>query len=101
MKFERPDVLQAAARQARRAKRTSGRVVLTALGFGLAYYFDTANGPARRRQLREHVRTAVRKIDRAFTSDPVVDDVPAVFSPLLQSTPERPTIRPRPQSKTG
>jgi hypothetical protein len=101
MNVELLDALQAVTRRARKAKRTSGRIVLSALGFGVAYYFDTTNGAARRQKLQEQLRTAVRKIDGVFSPDPVVGDVPPVFGPLLQSGPKRSTIRPQSHSKTG
>ena len=101
MNIEPVEVSQAVARWAQKEKRTSGRVVLFALGFGVAYYFDTTNGPARRRHLHEQLRAAVRKIDGVFSPDPLVADVPPAFSPLLQSVPKRSTISRQSQSKTG
>jgi hypothetical protein len=101
MHIERPEVLQTARRRARRAKRTSGRIFVWALGFGLAYYFDTENGSARRQRLREQVRRAAHRIDNVFAGDPGVDDPPPVFSPRPESLPQRPMIRPQPESKTG
>jgi hypothetical protein len=101
MNVERRGVLNALTRQAETAKRRSGRIVVSALGFALAYYFDTTNGPARRRQLHAQLRSAARKIHGAFAPDHAVADAPAVFSPLLQSKPKGPTIRSEPQSKTG
>jgi hypothetical protein len=101
MNFERRDVFQAASRGARKAKRASGRLLVSALGFALAYYFDSANGSARRQRLRGQLRAAARGIDGMFTADRTVEDAPPVFYPLLQSPPKRPTILPKPQSKTG
>jgi hypothetical protein len=74
---------------------------VSALGFALAYYFDSANGQARRRRLRGQLRAAARGIDGMLTADRTVEDAPPVFYPLLQSPPKRPTILPKPQSKTG
>ena len=45
-------LISSAIRQARRVRRTTGRLVVSGLGFGLAYYFDMENGAERREQLR-------------------------------------------------
>ena len=101
MNIGRRGVLHALTRQAQTAKRTSGRIVVSALGFAVAYYFDTTNGPARRRQLHAQLRSAARKIRGAFAPDQIVADVPPAFSPSLQRMPKGPTIRSESQSKTG
>jgi hypothetical protein len=101
MNIERRDVFQAASRGARKAKRASGRLLMSALGFGLAYYFDSANGHARRQRLRGQLRAAARRIDGMFTADPALEDAPPAFYPLPPSPPKHPTILPKPQSKTG
>ena len=101
MNFQRRDMFQAASRGARKAKSASGRLLVSALGFALAYYFDSANGSVRRQRLRGQLRAAARGIDGMFTPDRTVEDAPPVFYPLLQSPPKRPTILPKPQSKTG
>ncbi len=77
----RQDVMSSAIRHARRARRTTGRIVVSALGFGLAYYFDTENGVARRDQLRRSLRRTAATIDSVLA--PEVGDPPA-FHPLLR-----------------
>jgi hypothetical protein len=101
MHRQRRNVLRAATRRARRAKRTTGRILVSALGFGLAYYFDTENGPARRRRLGDRLRETAGKIDGLFAPDGAPEGAPPVFHPLVQSRPEHPTILRQPQSKTG
>lgn len=101
MDIERRELVKAASRRARRAKRTSGRIFASAIGFGLAYYLDTQNGASRRLQLRNQLRRAARRIDALFAPDPAVDDIPPVFYPLLRSQPQGPVIRSQPQARTG
>jgi hypothetical protein len=75
--------------------------VASAFGFGLAYYFDTQRGAARRQRLREQLRGAARKVDGVFAPAPAVDDLPAVFHPLLRGLPKQGAVPPRPPAKTG
>jgi hypothetical protein len=51
-------------------------------GFGLAYYFDSENGGARREHLRRSLRRAAVTIDSLWA--PEVGDQPPVFTPLLR-----------------
>jgi hypothetical protein len=101
MHRQRREVLRAGTRRAKRVKRTSGRILVSALGFGLAYYFDTENGLGRRRRLSDRLRATARKIDGLFAPDGAPGGAPPVFHPLLHSLPEHPTILRQPQSKTG
>ncbi|MFZ0251780.1 MAG: hypothetical protein WAL61_17685 [Acidimicrobiales bacterium] len=60
----------------------------SALGFGLAYYFDSQNGAARRQRLHQTARRTWQQINGALAPD-VAD--PPVFSPIL---PDQPGSRP-------
>ncbi len=64
----------------RRGRRTTGRIVASTLGFGLAYYFDAVNGAHRRQRLQGMAQRALRAADRVT---PDVTDPPPVFHPLL------------------
>ncbi len=80
MHTTRQELFSSASRRARRARRTSGRILVSALGFGMAYYFDTENGAARRTQLRHWLQQTARTVDSVLTSE--VGDPPPVFSPV-------------------
>ncbi len=82
MHMKRQELLSSANRRVRRARRTTGRILVSVLGFGVAYYFDSENGGARREQLQHSLRRAARHIDSALTSE--VGDPPAVFNPMLR-----------------
>jgi hypothetical protein len=70
-------------RPARAREESHGRIVATALGFGVAYYFDTENGALRRKRLHQMVQRTVGDIDAVRASD-VVDALP-VFHPVLHA----------------
>jgi hypothetical protein len=57
--------------------------VVSALGFGMAYYFDTENGELRRKRLRQTVQQTVRALSDAMGPD--AGDAPPVFHPVLRS----------------
>jgi hypothetical protein len=76
------ELMSSAIRHARRVRRTTGRLVVSGLGFGLAYYFDAENGAARREQLRQSLRRVALTIDSVWA--PETGDPPAVFTPLLR-----------------
>jgi hypothetical protein len=57
--------------------------VVSALGFGLAYYFDTENGEFRRKQLHQRAQRALRTLNGALAHD--VEDAPPVFPPVLRT----------------
>jgi len=80
MHTTRLELMSSASRRARRARRTSGRILVSALGFGMAYYFDTENGAVRRRRLQRWLRHTARSVDSVLTSE--VGDPPPVFSPV-------------------
>jgi hypothetical protein len=82
MRDNRQELIGSAIRHARRARKTTGRIVVSALGFGLAYYLDAENGADRRRQLRGLLRRSATAVDSMFA--PEVGDPPAVFHPLLR-----------------
>jgi hypothetical protein len=75
-------VFASAIRRVRRARRTSGRLLASALGFGVAYYFDTGNGEARRRKAQHWLGRTARRLDSVFACK--AGDPPPAFSPLLR-----------------
>ncbi len=68
MQINRQKLLRSASRRVRRGRRATGRIVVSALGYGVAYYFDTENGGLRRKRLHETLRRVVADIDSARTS---------------------------------
>jgi hypothetical protein len=83
MQKHRQELLSSANRRIRRGRKTTGRIVVSALGFGVAYYFDMENGAARRKKLHDLLRRTVRNIESGL--DPEVDDAPPVFPPVLRT----------------
>jgi len=77
MHTTRQELLSSANRRARRAQRTMGRIVVSALGFGVAYYFDTENGGARRTQPCQLLQRTAGNLDSVLTSE--VGVPPQVF----------------------
>ncbi len=57
--------------------------MVSALGFGVAYYFDTENGALRRKRLHQMVQRTVGNIEAARAPDVV--DAPPVFDPVLHA----------------
>jgi hypothetical protein len=55
--------------------------VASALGFGVAYYFDMENGALRRKRLHQAARRTFRQINGALAPE-AVD--PPVFTPILR-----------------
>jgi len=51
VQMHRQELMRSASRRIRRGKRTTGRIVGSALGFAVAYYFDAENGDLRRKRL--------------------------------------------------
>lgn len=54
----------------RRAKKSSGRLLVAGLGFSVAYFFDPAQGRARRKRVVDLIRRArgshaVARVERA------------------------------------
>jgi hypothetical protein len=87
MHVNRQELFSSAGRRTRRARRTTGRILVSALGFGVAYYFDNENGGARRKQLRHWLRGVARHIDSVFDSE--AGDPPPVVYPALHGVPDR------------
>jgi hypothetical protein len=83
MQMHRQELLSSANRRIRRGRKTTGRIVVSALGFGLAYYFDTENGAARRKRLQQFVQRTARNIESGLA--PEVGEPPAVFPPVLRT----------------
>jgi hypothetical protein len=82
MQMNRQELVRSASRRMRRGKRTTGRIVVSTLGFGVAYYFDTENGELRRKRLHHMAQQAVRAISERLAPD--ATDPPAVFHPVLR-----------------
>ncbi len=82
MHGSRQELIGSVLRHARRAQRTTGRLLVSGFGFGLAYYFDSENGGVRREHLRRSLRRAALTIDSLWA--PEAGDQPPVFTPLLR-----------------
>jgi hypothetical protein len=80
MHINRQELMSSANRRARRARRTTGRILVSTLGFGLAYYFDTENGERRRAHLYGALAHAVRSIDSKLA--PEAGEPPRVLTLL-------------------
>ena len=76
--------LARATSRARRTRRTTGRILFSAAGFGLAYLFDAENGAARRARLRRSLHHATSTRYSVLAPVTGVDDAPPVFGPLLR-----------------
>ena len=84
MQMNRQELLRSVSRRVRRGRRATGRIVVSALGFGVAYYFDTESGDLRRKRLRETMHRVVADISSARMSEgrglsPVVHPVLHAF----------------------
>jgi hypothetical protein len=86
--IELRNVTATVARHAHRARRSAGRIVVSAAGFSAAYYLDPENGAQRRHRLHELVRKTGATIDGALTSGMAPSDagVPTP-EPALHSVP--------------
>ena len=91
MQTNRQERLRSANRRLRRGRKATGRIVVSALGFGVAYYFDTQNGRLRRKRLEEMVHRAVGNIDTVRASE--VGDAPPMFHPVLHALREEGRVR--------
>lgn len=96
MQTHRQELLSSASRRLRRGKKATGRIVVSALGFGLAYYFDTENGELRRKQLHQMAQRAFRTLNVALAPD--VEDAPPDFTPVLR-THDSEGLAPRPAGR--
>jgi hypothetical protein len=81
MHKHRQELLRSATRRIQRGKKTTGRIVASALGFSVAYYFDPESGGLRRKHLQHTVRGFFGQINDALAPD-VAD--PAVFPSVLR-----------------
>jgi hypothetical protein len=68
MQMHRNEILSSVGRRAQHVKKTTGRLAVSAVGFGVAYYFDAENGSARRMHLGQMLRRTARQIDAALTT---------------------------------
>ena len=74
------EILSSANRRIRRVRRSTGRLVACALGFGVAYYFDPENGALRRKRLHRLLQRVAQRVDAALApeaGDPP-PDLPAI-----------------------
>jgi hypothetical protein len=83
MQVNRQKLVRSASRRVRRGRRATGRIVVSALGFGVAYYFDTENGGLRRKRLHETLHRVVADISSARTSED--GGASPVFQPVLHA----------------
>ncbi len=83
MQMNRQELVRSASKRLRRGKKASGRIVVSILGFGVAYYFDTENGELRRKRLHQLAHKAFRAVNDRLASD--VTDPPPVFYPILRT----------------
>lgn len=96
MQTHRQELVSSASRRIRRGRKTTGRIVVSALGFSVAYYFDTENGAVRRKRLHDLLRRTVHNIESGLA--PEVGDPPPVFPPVLRThRPEEPGQGPSPR----
>lgn len=65
--------VQAARRHLHQVKRSTGRLLIAGLGFSAAYFFDAAQGRARRKQIVDLIRWARRSRVAANADHPVPD----------------------------
>jgi hypothetical protein len=91
MQTHRQELWRSAIRRTRRGRKTTGRIVVSALGFGTAYYLDTDNGAVRRKKLLELVQRGLRQLKAELA--PHVAEPPAVFPSVLRSRPDEMTSR--------
>ena len=97
MRINRQELLSSANRRARRARRTTGRILVSALGFGVAYYFDTENGDRRRKRLHETLQHSLHTIDSVLASEtggppPILIPALRVFRTEESSVPATPPV---------
>ncbi len=83
MQTNRQQLLRAASGRLRRGKKTTGRIVVSTLGFAMAYYFDTENGGLRRQRLQQTAQGLLRTLHDGPA--PNAGDPPPVFHPLLRT----------------
>jgi hypothetical protein len=82
MQTNRQELVRSARRRVQRGRKTTGRIVASALGFGMAYYFDAESGGERRKRLHHVVQRAARDLSARLAPD--VGDPPVVFHPVVR-----------------
>jgi hypothetical protein len=82
MQTNRQELVHSARRRVQRGRKTTGRIVASALGFAMAYYFDAESGGERRTRLHHLVQHAIRDVSARMAPDVV--DPPVVFDPVLR-----------------
>ena len=82
MQTNRQELVHSARRRVQRGRKTTGRIVASAFGFGMAYYFDAENGGERRKRLHHVVQRAARDVSARWGPD--VADPPVVFQPVFR-----------------
>jgi hypothetical protein len=85
MQTNRQELVHSARRRVQRGRKTTGRIVVSALGFAMAYYFDAENGGERRKRLHQMVQHATRDVNARLAPD--VGDPPVVFHPVFRRHP--------------
>jgi hypothetical protein len=83
MQTNRQELVRSARRRIQRGRKTTGRIVASAFGFGVAYYFDAEKDALRRKRFQYAVRTAVRDAVSVLAA-PDVGDPPVVFRPAYK-----------------
>jgi hypothetical protein len=66
--------------------------VVSALGFGAAYYLDPENGGSRRTSLSQRAKRSLHLLSDALAPD--IEDPPVVDSPFLRTQPDLVRVRP-------
>ena len=84
MQQHRQERVRSATRRIQRGRKTTGRIVASALGFSVAYYFDPENGGLRRKHLQHAVRGVFGEINDALAPD-IAD--PAFVPSVLRADP--------------
>ena len=79
MQTNRQELVRSARRRIQRGRKTTGRIVASALGFGVAYYFDSENGALRRKRFQHALRGVVRVL-----AAPDVGEQPVIFDPVFK-----------------
>src|ERR1700684_2679825 len=82
MQTNRQELVRSARRRVQRGRKATGRIVVSALGFAMAYYFDAENGAERRQRLHPMGPHAAPEVRTAF--EPDVADPPVVFHPVFR-----------------
>jgi hypothetical protein len=84
MHKHRQELLRSATRRIQRGRKTTGRIVASALGFSVAYYFDSQRGGLRRKRLQHSMRGFFGQSNDALAPD-IAD--PAVLPLVLRAHP--------------